>query len=192
MKMTDEEKKKHLSQLISGGLGESAKNVSDSNADPELQPLLRQWQLPKNSPDLDRKVLTAYRNQVARDGGWKRLFLRSIPVPLPIAAALLLAVSLVGLLSLRPPAIVRLEVPGAVPQVVRVEVPVVREKVVTRTVYRQSSDRKTRDKHLESDTHRSTVDGVSRGSQRSQIAVQLGDFEPVEKIQLKILKGVDQ
>ena len=190
--MTDEEKTKHLSQLISGGLGESATNISDPNADPELQTLLRQWQLPKNSPDSDRRVLTAYRNQVARGGGWKRLFLRSIPVPLPIAAALLLAVSLVELLSVRPPAIVRLEVRGAVPQVVRVEVPVAREKVVTRTVYRQTPERKSTGKHLESDTHRSTANSVSRAPRSPQIAVQLGDFEPVEKIQLRVLKGVDQ
>jgi len=190
--MTDEEKKKHLSQLTSRGLGESAKNVTDPNEDSELQTLLRQWQLPRRSPGLDRRVLTAYRNQVSSDSRWKRLFFRSIPIPLPLAAALLLVLVLLGSFALRPPMVVRLEVPGPIPQVVRVEVPVVREKIVTRIVYRQFSKRKNAVKHLENDTARSTADPVSKGPRKSQVTVQLGDFEPVETIQLKMLKGVDQ
>ena len=189
--MTDEEKKKHLSQLTSR-LGESAKNVTDPNEDSELQTLLRQWQLPRGSTELDRRVLTAYRNQVSSDGRWKRLVFRSIPIPLPIAAALLLVLVFLGSRTLRPPTMVRLEVPAPVSEVVRVEVPVVREKIVTRTVYREAPEAKTASKRLQNGTVRSTTDPVSKGPRRSQIAVQLGDFEPIEKIQLKILKGVDQ
>jgi len=189
--MADDEKK-HLSELVSGGLGESEKNAADPNEDPEFQTLLQQWQLPKNSPGFDQMVLTAYRNQVSSAAAWKRPFLRSISIPLPVAAALLLLLVLLGSHTLRPPAVVHLEVAGPVPQVVRVEVPVVREKIVTRIVYRQSPERKNTGKHLESDTARSAANSVTRGPRSSQIAVQLGDFEPVEKIQLKILKGVDQ
>jgi hypothetical protein len=192
MKMTDEERKKHLSELISRGLGEAAKNVRDPNEDPELQTLLQQWQPPKSSPGLDRRVLTAYRNQVSSNNGWKRLFFRSIPIPLPLAAAFLLVLFFLGSRALRSPTVVHLEVPGPVSEVVRVEVPVIREKIVTRSVYRQSPETKSTGKHLRSDTERSTDDSVSKGPRSSQIAVQLNDFEPVEKIQLKILKGVDQ
>ena len=190
--MNDEEKKKHLSRLASRGLGESTKNVPDPDEDSELQTLLRQWQSTRSSPELDRRVLTAYRNQVSSDGGWKRLFMRSIPVPLPIAAALLLVLVFLGSRTLRPPTVVRLEVPAPVSEVVRVEVPVVREKIVTRVVHRLSPETKNASKRLRNDTVRSTADPLSKGPRRSQIAVQLADFEPVEKIQLKILKGVDQ
>jgi hypothetical protein len=187
--MTDEEKKKHLSQLTSRGLGESTKNVPSPDEDPELQALLQHWQLPRRSPELDRRILTTYRNQVSSDGRWKRLVFRSIPIPLPLAAALILVLSFLGSRTQRSPEVIRLEVPGPVPQVVRVEIPVVREKIVTRVVYRRSPETKDASKRLRNDTVRSTADPVSKGPRSSQIAVQL---EPVEKIQLKILKGVDQ
>ena len=189
--MTDEEKKKYLFQLTSRELGESAKNVPDPDEDPELQTLLRQWQLPRSSPELDRRVLMAYRNQVSSDGRWKRLVFRSIPIPLPLAAVLILVLVFLGSRTLRPPELVRLEVTGPVSEVVQVEVPVVRERIVTRTVYR-APEAKNAGKHLQNDTPRSMADSVSRRPPSSQIAGQLSDFEPVEKIQLKILKGVDQ
>ena len=190
--MTDEEKKKHFSQLTSRELSESAQNVPALNEDPELQTLLRHWQSPRSSPELDRRVLTAYRNQVSSDAGWKRLFFRSVPIPLPLAAALILALVFLGSRTLRPPAVVRLDVPGPVPQVVRVEVPVVREKIVPRIVYRLSPETRNGSKRLRNDTVRSGADPISKLPRTSQIAVQLADFEPVEKIQLKIVKGVDQ
>jgi hypothetical protein len=190
--MNDEEKKKHLSRLASRGLGESAKNVPDPDEDPELQTLLRQWHSPRSSLELDRRVLTTYRNQVSSDGRWKRLIFRSIPIPLPLAAALILVLSFLGSRTQRSPEVVRLEVPGPVPQVVRVEVPVFRERIVTRVVYRRSPETENASKRLRNDTVPSTADPLSKGPRRSQIAVQLADFEPVEKIQLKILKGMDQ
>jgi len=190
--MNDEERKKHFSQLTSKGLGESANRVPDPNEDPELQVLLRQWQLPRRSSEFDRRVLTAYRNQVSSSGGWKQLFFRSISIPLPVAAALILLLFFLGSRTQRSPEVVRLEVPGPVPQVVRVEVPVVREKIVTRVVYRLSPETENASKRLRNETVHSPADPLSKGPRKSQIAVQLADFEPVEKIQLKILKGVDQ
>jgi len=189
--MTDEEKKKQPSQPISRGLSESAQNLPDPNEDLELRTLLRQWHLPRSSSEFDRRVLTAYRDQVSRDAVWKRFFFRSIPIPLPVATALVLVLAFLGSRTLRPP-VVRLQLPGPVPQVVQVEVPIIREKIVTRIVYRQSQETKNASKGLRNDTVRSTAHPVSKGSRSSQLAIQLADFEPVEKIQLKIVKGVDQ
>jgi hypothetical protein len=191
--MDEQDGRKHFSQLPPGELGESADEVSGQGEDAELQTLLRQWRQPRSSPELDRRVLTAYRNQVSETARWRRLLFRSIPVPLPIAAALLLVLIFLALRSTLSP-VVRLDVPTPVPNVVRVEVPVIREKVVTRTVYRQSPATKNIDKHLQNDTTLSTANPVSSAPQSSQIAVRLADFEPVDKIQLRVLsrKGVNQ
>jgi hypothetical protein len=186
--MEEQDRKKPFSQSNPGDLDETVDKVCSQHEDTELRALLRQWCLPRSSPDFDRRVLTAYRKQVSRTGRWKRLFLRPVPVPLPIAAALLLLIVLAAR-NVLSPTVVRLEVPPPAPEVARVEVPVVREKIVTRTVYRQAPETKNTGQSLKNDTAISTSGPASRPPQSSQAAVRLDDFEPVEKIHLKILKS---
>jgi hypothetical protein len=191
--MAEQDEKRHLDQLTPGEPGESAEELSGHDEDTELQTLLRQWRLPRNSRELDQRVLSAYRNQVSGTGRWRRLFFRPVPVPLPIAAALLLALAFLASRIALPPTVVRLEVRTHVPKVVRVEVPVVREKIVTRTVYRQSPEMKNTDKNNQTERARSAADSLNGAPQSSQIALRLADFEPVERIQLRVLsrKGVN-
>jgi len=175
-----------------GELGESAENASNQGGDAELLSLLRHWRVPKTSLELDQRVLAGYRNQISWTDRWRRLFFRPISVPLPLAAAFLLVLVFLAWRSAVPPKALRLEVPTPAREFVRVEVPVIREKIVTRTVYRQPL--KIKDKHMESDRGRSAAVPANGALQSLQAAVRLADLEPTEKIQLRVLgrKGVSK
>jgi hypothetical protein len=98
----------------------------DELQDRELDGMLRQWQAPQAPPRLRQAVFP----KPSRPW-WLRLWTTSIRVPLPVACALLLALAAGASLWPRPaPA------PRTVVKTERVEVPVIQERVVTRTVYR--------------------------------------------------------
>ncbi len=73
----------------------------------------------------------------ARVPFWRRLLTARLPLPVPIAAALVVAFIISSALALRRPPVVQHLAPSQPPvETVRiVEVPVVREKIVTGTVY---------------------------------------------------------
>jgi hypothetical protein len=98
-------------------------------SDEELNSLLREWEVPQAPARLRAAVL----------GGppkpwWRRVWNMSIRVPVPLACSLML---LLGVGAWR---WARLASSPAVPRVIikteRVEIPVVTERVVTKTVYR--------------------------------------------------------
>jgi len=83
-----------------------------------LDTLLRDWKSPAPPPELDQRVISAYRSERhSRAQGWRRLWTMrvSVPVPALVAAALALWVFL---LWLRPPGVPAAppETPGAVTQ----------------------------------------------------------------------------
>lgn len=102
----------------------------------------------------------------------RRCVRTSIPVPLPLALAAIIAVLALGVFAMR-----RAEQPVAQPPLlvhVPVEVPVVQEKVVTRVVYR---DRRS--------TSRPTRRAINDTRSESTFA----KFKPTDEIKLTVIKG---
>ncbi len=62
-------------------------NANYQNKKPELREALKTWQTPDVTPEFDRRVMNAYRQQMNRVPFWKRFFTSSIRVPMPIIAA---------------------------------------------------------------------------------------------------------
>jgi len=109
----------------------------------------------------------------------------SIPVPLPLAIAVVGVFLVVGLFALR-----RAEQPAAqAPLIVHVpvETPVVQEKVVTRVVYR--------DRRSPSKTSRRAINDVRTESTFARSRKPVADvpsltgFKPTEEIKLTVIKG---
>jgi hypothetical protein len=98
----------------------------DELQDGELDGMLQRWRAPRAPARLRQAVFPA----PARPW-WLRLWTTSIRVPLPAACALLLALALGVSIWPRPVPATR-----TVIKTERVEVPVIQERVITRTVYR--------------------------------------------------------
>jgi hypothetical protein len=79
--------------------------MSDEH-DPGLRQMLRLWGTPPVPDGLDQRVLASYRAGVAKESLWRRFFCVSIQVPLPVAvaAAILLVVTAVFALRRGPAA----------------------------------------------------------------------------------------
>jgi len=111
----------------------------------------------------------------------------SIPVPLPLALAVVVVFFVVGLFALR-----RAEKPAVqTPLIVHVpvEAPVVREKVVTRVVYR---DRRSSPKTSRRATNEGRAESTfarSRKPSTDEIPASLTGFKPTEEIKLTLIKG---
>ena len=97
----------------------------EPNDDRQLSRLLREWQVPPPSPSLEERVLGAHRTW------WRLLLSGHIRVPVPIAASCLIALIAAGAWRWAKPV-----PPRVLVKTERVEVPVVRERVVTKFVYR--------------------------------------------------------
>jgi hypothetical protein len=98
----------------------------DELQDRELDSMLRQWRAPRAPARLRQAIFPAPVRP-----WWLRLWTTSIRVPLPAACALLMALALGVWLWPRPVPALR-----TVVKTERVEVPVIQERVITRTVYR--------------------------------------------------------
>ena len=110
----------------------------------------------------------------------------SVRVPLPIAAAVIVAFLLLGLVALR-----RDEQPAAqAPTIVHVpvEVPVVQENVVTRIVYRNRRSRTKTSRHATTDTRTESTFARSRKPSADDIPSLTG-FKPTEEVKLTVIKG---
>ncbi|HJU92825.1 MAG TPA: hypothetical protein VJ656_07830 [Pyrinomonadaceae bacterium] len=101
-----------------------------------------------------------------------RFFRFSIPVPAPVAVALIVACAILVPLGIRAarkqtarPSVVH------VPVEVRVEVPVIRQKVVTRVVYR---DRRT---------------SKQTGNAEPKVENTFAKFKPTDEVKLTVIKG---
>ena len=110
---------------------------------------------------------------VTKQPSWiARLFSSSVAVPVPVAAALIVAFTFALFFTRQTPT------PSA-PQLqvvhVPVEVPVVQEKIVTRVVYRQTPGR--------------TKQKTTAAQNDSTLARTLVGFKPTEEIKLTVIKG---
>jgi hypothetical protein len=68
-----------------------------------LDSLLREWKSPEPTPELDRRVMSAYRSTVRPRPVWRKFWTLRVSVPAPALAALVLAIVIV-LFWLRPAA----------------------------------------------------------------------------------------
>jgi hypothetical protein len=100
----------------------------DELSDLELDRMLPQW----SAPDAPARLKSAVFPE--RSGPWwRRLCSTSIRVPVPVLCGVMLVMAvMVAIRSARP-----VPPPAVVVKTERVEVPVIQERVVTRTVYRE-------------------------------------------------------
>ena len=126
-----------------------------------------------------------------RPGAGNSLFLRflktTLPVPLPLGIALVIATALLIPLAIRA---ARVQ-PSNTTTIVRVpvEVPVVQEKIVTRVVYR---DRQPVIRATKRATDVSRAESTFAKSQRSQtesMPASLVGFKPSDEVKLTVIKG---
>jgi hypothetical protein len=122
-----------------------ANGGEDFSADAELTALLRTWEAPPREAGARARLLADFRASVRRAPLWRRALTAQVRVPLPVAACGAVAL-LLSLYALGARATVGVEPSaaqaGAAPAAVRVvEVPVVRERVVTRTIYVEKKGR---------------------------------------------------
>ncbi len=70
----------------------------------DLRAVLREWEAPEPSPEMDGRVLAAWHG--ARPRVWRRIWTARVSVPIPVLAALLLVAAflVVRLGAVRPPA----------------------------------------------------------------------------------------
>jgi hypothetical protein len=134
------------------------------------------------------------------DSLWRQLLMAKLPVPVPLAAAIALMLLTSSVIALRPS---KVEVMQTSPQTLSVarttpeiiEVPVIREKVVTRTIYVEKRAR-AYDKALPQatvvprDQYSLTARNNLRESGQGNLFkhVDLTDFQPPDEIKIRIIK----
>lgn len=100
----------------------------ERNDETEFRDLLREWPVPPLSPSFEERVLTA------RKFRWRFLLSGYVQVPVPVVCCIVLLLAAAEAWRW-----IRLS-PTVAPHVVvkteRVEVPIVRERVITRVVYK--------------------------------------------------------
>jgi hypothetical protein len=67
----------------------------EPTSDPELRRVLEDWAAPALPDSLDRRVRASFRELTPRRPLWQRFFTASVRIPLPVAVAALLLLSLV-------------------------------------------------------------------------------------------------
>jgi anti-sigma factor RsiW len=143
---------------------------------------------------LMNKIRGTARTRSERRSGLDRVLRSTVRIPLPVAAAVLLAfASTIFVLALRKSEILVVEVPVASPPQTRiVEVPVVHEKLLTRTVYiqkkaplQQPSNPGNRDEpeeRLQMVAEGLTEDGGSITS------ANLEGFKPADDLRIRVIR----
>jgi hypothetical protein len=178
----------------------------DFSADAELTALLRAWEAPPQSDGARARLLTDFRVTARPAPLWRRALTSQVRVPLPIAACAALALVLTPLAfgarawtKSTPPS----SGAGAAPVVRVVEVPVVRERVVTRTVYVEKKERGgargVSSRVPERESLAAVPPEARRVDARAQAAppagasagaftrVNMEDFQPAEEVKFRIV-----
>ncbi|MFL6254444.1 MAG: hypothetical protein ACJ74T_05455 [Pyrinomonadaceae bacterium] len=188
-----------------------AGDVEDLAADAELTALLRTWEAPPQDAGARSRLLAEFRTSVKRAPLWRRALTAQVRVPLPIAACMGLAL-LLSLYALGARARVPVATPAAPAEsAVRiVEVPVIKERVVTNTVYVEKKERgaarvvSTRAGARESlaqreeraaETTRQQEPARSPESHAGYYTrVDMNDFQPTNEVKLRIVSrgGTDE
>jgi hypothetical protein len=135
-----------------------------------------------------------------RDSFWKRLLMAKLPVPVPLAAAIAVMLLTSSVIALRQS---KAEVIPAAPQTLSattttpeiIEVPVIREKVVTRTVYVEKRARENNRPLRQTtvappDEYSLTARNSANESVQANLFthVNLTDFQPPDEMKIRIIK----
>jgi hypothetical protein len=145
------------------------------------------------------EVLPARAYAPQRDSLWKRIFAARLPVPVPVAAVITLALLASSVLALRSskavvaaptqPQIATNAAPTAPPTVI--EVPVVRERVVTRTVYVVKKERE-KNEASQAQPSETALTATNAGRESGQgglfTRANLTDFQPPDELKIRIVK----
>lgn len=132
-------------------------------------------------------------NLQPRFTNWMRkLVTASVPVPVPLAAVLLVLVCGSLLFAMNSRRSSRAEFVSDSPSVVTkiVEVPVIQERTVTRVVYRERNSGTSRDRGL-APARSADSAAVARGSSPGT-PISLVGFKPANEVKLTIIKGSDR
>lgn len=196
----------------------AAGGVKDFSADAELTALLRTWEVPPQEAGARGRLLADFRASVRRTPLWRRALTAQVRMPLPVAACaalfLLGSLYMLGTRATTPHVAPAAAQTAPEPAAVRVvEVPVVRERVVTRTVYVEKKERgvargvSTRTDARESLAQRDEKDEMDAGTpQREEPAkgqdahagyftrVDMNDFQPSNEVKFRIVSrgGTDE
>jgi hypothetical protein len=149
--------------------------------------------------------ITPRPSRPGRDPLWKRIFAARLPVPVPIAAALVIALLVSSALALRQSAkeaTKETTTAAAQPPVERqsppevIEVPVYREKVVTRVVYVEKKARGKAEAGRKAPTTQRNDDATLTARRAEAESVQGGffthanltDFQPADDMKIRVIK----
>lgn len=164
------------------------------------------------SAELDKRIMKSFQNHHASNSSWRRIIFGAFVVPKPIFAALLILATAgfwlafqIGKInsttvSITSPSIISNEIPIQTPaetrvQTVVVEVPVIKEKIVTRTIYVRDS------KNIKNEKGKSSADSRQNNLPLYSSSVtdngyftdvSLKGFQPSAEISAKIIKGVKE
>jgi hypothetical protein len=141
-----------------------------------LKNLLGEWRAPEITSSLDQRILTSYRRQFLHRPLWRRWLTGSISLPAPVAVTAAVLLCATSYLAARKATSYTLEPAPAtsVVKIVEVRVPVVKEKIVTRVVYKNTGAQKA-------------TEGPTPSSLRPRI--DLANFQPVSEIKPIVIHG---
>ncbi len=147
-----------------------------SSEKPDLNELLKSWEVPEVPNSLNRRVLSDYRQHVNRVPFWKKIFTSSVQIPMPLvfAQAALLLVAGAFLFSLfvkQKPATVPTVV-AQIPKTKIIEVPVIQEKIVTKIIYTNTKSKPQIRYVVAPPTHEEAV------TVKAELASQVPDVAP--------------
>ena len=124
----------------------------------------------------------------AGTGLFARLLKTTVPVPLPLAVALIIAAALFVPFAIRA---ARKDVQPNTTRIVRVpvEVPVVQEKIVTRVVYRDRQPVVRATKRAPEASRAESTFAKSQKSRSEAMPASLAGFKPSDEVKLTVIKG---
>lgn len=176
-----------------------------------LSKLLQTAEIAVPSAELDRRLMQSFQQHQAKKSSWQRAFFGGLMIPKPIFAAFLISATAAlwlafqigkissSTVSMNAPEIIVNQISPTETEIqtVTVEVPVVREKIVRRTVYvserknNQTEKKKSKSLNIlrrnDSPLYSSTV---AENSYLTDVSLQ--GFEPSAEIGAKIIKGVKE
>ena len=175
-----------------------------------LSSFLQTSEIAPPSAELDDRVINSFRQHhkpIVPTSSWQRMFFGSMAIPKPVFAALLILAMAASWLAfqigkinsatvfVQSPFVVTNEIPVQTPaespaQTVFVEVPVIKEKIVTRTVYiREQKNSKTEKTETPADSKQDFLPSSSSVADNGFFTdVSLKGFAPTEQINAKIIK----
>ena len=121
----------------------------------------------------------------------RRLVTASVPVPVPLAAVLvmLFGVSLLFAMNARRSSSAK-PIPGSPPVITSiVEVPVIQERTITRVVYRDRSAPTLRGRPSQAERTSSSAVAARRSRTNAETPISLAGFKPANEVKLTIIKG---